>query len=68
MNFLISAFENCFMDAVDKHAPFREVVIKKPVNPTWITDDLVKMMDSRDIYKKLFNQTNDTFFMTSSKN
>ena len=68
MNFLISVFENCFTDAVDKHAPFREVVIKKPVNPTWITDDLVKMMDSRDIYKKLFNQTNDTFFMTSSKN
>ena len=68
MNSQITVFENYFMDIVDKHAPYREVVIKKPINPTWITDDLIRLMDSRDIYKKNFNQTNDTFFMTSSKN
>ena len=67
MNSQITFFENYFTDVVDKHAPFREVVIKKPVNPTWITDDLVKMMDSRDIYKKIFNQTNDSYFYDKFK-
>ena len=67
MNSQISVFENYFLDVVNKHAPFREITIKKPINCTWMTDDLVKLMDSRDLYKKYFNETNDPYFYEKFK-
>ena len=67
MNSQILVFENYFSDVINKHAPFREITVKKPISCTWMTDDLVKLMDSRDLYKKYFNETNDPYFYDKFK-
>ena len=33
LNNKITVFENLFSDVYDKHAPYREVIVKKPTNP-----------------------------------
>ena len=67
LNNKITAFENYFIDACDKHAPYREVKIKKPVNPSWMSDDILQKMDSRDLYKKYFSHTNDIYYLNKYK-
>ena len=67
LNNKITVFENYFINACDKHAPYREVKIKKPVNPSWMSDDILQKMDSRDLYKKYFSQTNDIYYFNKYK-
>ena len=62
LNNQILFFEDNFVGAIDKHAPTREVIIKKPVHPSWLTDELLGLMDKRDLYKSQFNSTNDVSF------
>ena len=67
LNNQVLFFENHFLDVIDKHAPFREVVIKKPVNPSWMTAEILELMDRRDLYKSQFNVTNNAYFFEKFK-
>ena len=67
LNKVVTSFESCFCDMIDKHAPFREVIIKKPVNPSWMTDELLELIDKRDLNKIYFNETGDIFFHNKFK-
>ena len=51
----VSAVESIFREYIDKHAPYREVVIKRPIKSSWMTDDILALMDNRDKYKNLYN-------------
>ena len=64
--------ENIFIDIINKHAPYREIKVKKPVTPAYMTDEIVRMMDKRDMYKNKFNQykstsLHDTFIELKNK-
>ena len=67
LNNKVTAFENKFLDICNKHAPLKEVKIKKPVNPSWMSDDILQKMDSRDLFKKYFNLTNDIYYFNKFK-
>ena len=47
--------ENIFQDVINKHAPFRNVKVKKPIRASWLSDDIIKIMDKRDKYKNKYN-------------
>ena len=67
VNNQLNVFENYFTEIIDKHAPFHEVTIKRPLNSSWMTDDILKLMDERDAYKNHFNVTKDPFFYEKFK-
>ena len=67
VNNQLNVFENYFTKIIDKHAPFHEVTIKRPLNSSWMTDDILKLMDERDAYKNHFNVTKDPFFYEKFK-
>ena len=46
--------ENIYRDIIDKHAPFRTFRVTRPSSP-WLTEDIEKLMDTRDQYKNKFN-------------
>ena len=73
-------FEQIYSNAINKHAPFREVRVTKPVAATWLTDEIISLMDLRDKFKlkhneilksnrrqNLLENPRDTFFYTKFK-
>ena len=46
LNNQIALFENYFLDTIDKHAPIREVIIKKPVHLSWMTHGQKRSLQS----------------------
>ena len=62
LNNQITVFENFFTEAIDRHAPFCEVTLKRPSAGYWLTDEIVKLMDNRDAYKNIFNISGDVYF------
>ena len=63
----VSAVESIFREYIDKHAPYREVVIKRPIKSSWMTDDILALMDNRDKYKNLYNTHKDDYFLNRFK-
>ena len=53
----VTIIENIYSEIINKHAPFREIKVKHPVCATWMTDEIVKLMDKRDQYKNKYNKT-----------
>ena len=49
-------FEKIYTDAINKHAPFREVRVTKPVTASWLTDEIISLMDLRDKFKLKHNE------------
>ena len=49
-------FEKIYTDAINKHAPFREVTVTKPVTASWLTDEIISLMDLRDKFKLKHNE------------
>ena len=62
LNNQITVFENFFTEAIDKHAPFHKVVLKRPSASYTLTDEITKLMDNRDAYKNIFNNSGDSYF------
>ena len=44
--------EDIFTDNINRNAPMREIKITKPVAASWLTDELIFLMDLRDKYKR----------------
>ena len=59
--------ENIFKENIDKHAPYKEFIIKRPIKAAWMTDELLSLMDIRDKYKNLFNRFKDEYFLNRYK-
>ena len=51
-----------FRENIDKHAPLKEITVKKPIKSFWMTDEILLLMDTRDKYKNMFNRYKDQFF------
>ena len=49
-------FEKIYTDAINKHAPFRDVTVTKPVTASWLTDEIISLMDLRDKFKLKHNE------------
>ena len=58
----VTVLENIFRENIDKHAPLKEITIKKPIKSFWMTDEILHLMDTRDKYKNMFNRYKDQFF------
>ena len=63
----VTVLENIFKENINKHAPFREVTIKKPIKASWMTDEILALMDRRDLFKNLHNQHKDDLFLNEYK-
>ena len=50
----VTIFENIYSEIINKHAPYRIFRVTRPASP-WLTDDIRKLMDTRDQYKNKFN-------------
>ena len=48
--------ENLFTSIINSNAPFREVRVTKPIGASWLSDEIVFLMDLRDRYKKKWNE------------
>ena len=48
-------FENIFSSIINCNAPFREVRVSKPIGASWLSDEIVFLMDLRDKYKHKWN-------------
>ena len=64
----VTVLENLLGDIINRHAPMREILIKKPVIASWMNDDITKLMDTRDSYKEKFDRTQDMNFYNIYKN
>ena len=49
-------FEKIYTNAINKHAPFREIRVTKPVTASWLTDEIISLMDLRDKFKLKHNE------------
>ena len=58
----VTVLENIFGGIVNHHAPFREIIVKKPICSSWMNDEITNLMDTRDSYKEKFNVTQDHNF------
>ena len=48
--------EQTFQNAINANAPFREIKITKPINASWMHDEIIFLMDLRDKYRKKWNE------------
>ena len=67
LNEKVTIVENIFRENIDKHAPFKEFMIKRPIKSSWMNEEILTLMDSRDKYKNLFNRFKDDFFLNRFK-
>ena len=67
LNDKVTVIENIFKENIDKHAPFRTVSIKRPINASWMTDDILELMDKRDLFKNLYNNYKEDLFQNEFK-
>ena len=63
----VTVVENIFRENINKHAPFREIKITKPIKAAWMLPEIVCLMDKRDLYKNMFNRYKDDFFFDRYK-
>ena len=63
----VTIVENIFREHIDKHAPLKEIIVKKPINSSWMTDEILSLMDTRDKYKNMYNRYKENFFFNRYK-
>ena len=51
---LTQLLEDTFTKVININAPFREIRVTKPLNASWMTDEITFMMDLRDKYRKSY--------------
>ena len=61
LNDKVTVLENIFKDNINRNAPYRQVTIKRPVKASWMTDEILSLMDRRDLFKNLHNKYKDEF-------
>ena len=44
--------EDIFSATINNNAPFREIKVTKPLDSSWMTDDVTHLMDLRDKYRR----------------
>ena len=47
--------EEIFTKIINKHAPFKEFRVTRPSNASWMTEEVIFLMDLRDRYKNQWN-------------
>ena len=57
INDMVTILENYINEILDKYAPFKTFVVKKPNFTPWINKDIRKIMNQRDSVKYDFNVT-----------
>lgn len=67
INDKVTIVENIFKENIDKHAPYKEFLVKRPIKAAWMNDELLSLMDTRDKYKNLFNRFKDDYFLNRYK-
>ena len=67
INDKVTILENIFKNNIDKHAPYKEFTIKRPINSAWMNDEILSLMDSRDRYKNFYNRYKDDYFFDRYK-
>ena len=60
INEKVTILENYMNDILDKHAPYKSFVVKKPNYTPWIDNKIRHLMNIRDSLKNEFNVTGDS--------
>ena len=63
LNDATSKFENIYTKIINSHAPMREIKITKPVDASWLSDEITFLMDLRDKYKNKWNEIKKNNFL-----
>lgn len=58
VNHALETWQSLFIDACDRHAPFKEKRIKGHCLPQWINSDFLKLTKDRDYYFNKAHKTN----------
>lgn len=58
----VTVLENTINELLDQFAPYKTFTITKQNSTPWLTDDIRKVMNVRDMYKYNFNRTGNTEF------
>ena len=58
----VTVVENIYKEFMEKHAPYKEITIKRPINASWMTEEILEVMDTRDKYKNMFNRYQEDYF------
>jgi hypothetical protein len=67
INDKVTIIENIYKDSIEKHAPYREFTIKRPIKSSWMSEEILALMDTRDKYKNFFNRFKDDYFFDRYK-
>ena len=62
INDKVTILENTIHDLLDQFAPYKTYTITKQNSTPWLTDDIRKVMDARDMYKYNFNKSGNKTF------
>ena len=63
----VTVLENVTLDLINKHAPFKEIIVKEN-GPKWLSKTIQKAMDTRDKLKTHCNSTRKTSDINKFKN
>ena len=63
----VNILENIYANIIDKHAPMREIKIRKPVPTQWMNDEIIQAMDLRDKHKAKYNKYKDSLMLDEYK-
>ena len=67
INEKVTVVENIYKEYMDKHAPLKEFIIKRPIKASWMNHEILDLMDQRDKYKNMFNRFKDDYFLNRYK-
>ena len=62
INDKVTILENTINDLLDQFAPYKTYTITKQNSTPWLTDEIRKVMDVRDMYKYNYNKSRDKTF------
>jgi hypothetical protein len=67
-NDALDCWEKLFLEVVEKHAPLKERLVKKPKQPEWLTEEMLKAMNARDKFAQLNDDRNRKLWRNKANN
>ena len=67
VNDKVTVLENTINDLLDVFAPYKTFTIRKPNSTPWLTDEILDIMNKRDMFKMNYNKTRNKTFLANYK-
>ncbi|CAB4024977.1 Hypothetical predicted protein [Paramuricea clavata] len=67
-NDALDCWEKLFLEVVEKHPPLKKRRVKKPKQPEWLTEEMLKAMNTRDKFAQLNDDRNRKLWRNKANN